>query len=107
MAYDGQVYNDPAGGSDSTIGSQIRTDHYLKKAMIEARRLQYFMPLADVTPMPKNMGKKLKLYHYLPLLDDRNINDQGIDASGVSIANGILYGSSKDIGTIPGQLPLL
>ncbi|WP_207850232.1 N4-gp56 family major capsid protein, partial [Pseudomonas sp. 21_B] len=35
------------------------------------------------------------------------INDQGIDAAGVTIANGNLYGSSKDIGTIPGKLPVL
>ena len=29
------------------------------------------------------MGKKIKRYHYVPLLDDANINDQGLDASGV------------------------
>ena len=57
--------------------------------------------------MPKNMGKSIKRYHYIPLLDDANINDQGIDASGATIANGNLYGSSKDIGTIPGKLPVL
>ena len=77
-----RVYNDPAGGTPSQIGSQVRTDHYVKKALIEARRLQYFMPLADVTSMPKHMGKKIKKYHYLPLLDDANINDQGLDAAG-------------------------
>lgn len=53
------------------------------------------------------MGKTIKKYHYLPLLDDRNINDQGIDASGATIADGNLYGSSKDIGTISGKLPVL
>lgn len=35
------------------------------------------------------------------------MNDQGIDANGVSIVDGNLYGSSKDIGTIEGKLPLL
>jgi N4-gp56 family major capsid protein len=35
--------------------------------------------------MPKNMGKKIKRYHYIPMLDDQNINDQGIDANGVTI----------------------
>jgi N4-gp56 family major capsid protein len=107
MAYDGAIYNDPANGQASTAGSQIRTDKFDKKALIEARKLQYFMPLADVQSMPKNMGKKIKKYHYLPLLDDANINDQGIDAAGTTIADGNLYGSSKDIGTIPGKLPLL
>ncbi len=70
-------------GSNSKIGSQIRTDYYNKKALIEARKEQYFGQLADVTKMPKNMGKTIKQYHYLPLLDDRNINDQGLNASGV------------------------
>ena len=40
-------------------------------------------------------------------MDDRNINDQGIDATGATISNGNLYGSSKDIGTIVGKLPTL
>ena len=81
-----QVYNDPAGGTPSNVGSQFRSDHYVKQALIEARRLQFFMPLSGTTNMPKNMGKKIKKYHYIPLLDDENINDQGIDAAGVVIS---------------------
>jgi len=34
--------------------------------------------------MPKHMGKTIKRFHYLPLLDDANINDQGLDANGAS-----------------------
>jgi len=30
------------------------------------------------------MGKTIKRYHYIPILDDANINDQGIDASGLT-----------------------
>lgn len=102
-----QMYNDPAGGTASTVGNQLATHYYEKRALIEIRKDQYFSQLADTTSMPKNMGKKIKRFHYLPLLDDANINDQGIDASGATIANGNLYGSSKDIGTIPGKLPVL
>jgi N4-gp56 family major capsid protein len=91
----------------STIGSQIQNHYYVKKALVELPKLQYFSQLADVTSMPKNFGKKIKRYHYMPLLDDRNINDQGIDASGATIANGNLYGSSKDVGTISGKMPVL
>ena len=91
----------------SSVGPQINTQYYEKKALIEAQKEQYFTQLADVASMPKNMGKKIKRYHYLPLLDDANINDQGIDAAGTTIANGNLYGSSKDIGTISGKLPAL
>lgn len=100
-------YNDPAGGTPSTIGSQIRTDHFEKKALVENRKEMYFTQLSGVKNMPKNMGKKIRAYHYLPLLDDRNINDQGLDAAGATIADGNLYGSSKDIGTIPGKMPTL
>ena len=91
----------------SSVGPQINTQYYEKKALIEAQKEQYFTQLADVASMPKNMGKKIKRYHYLPLLDDANINDQGIDAAGTTISNGNLYGSSKDIGTISGKLPAL
>jgi N4-gp56 family major capsid protein len=84
-------YNDPAGGDQSTIGNQLRTDYFYKEALIEARKEQYFSQLADVRSMPKNMGKKIKQFHYIPLLDDRNINDQGIDAAGVAITNTVYY----------------
>lgn len=104
-------YNAPINGNQSTIdsnnSSQMETWFYLKKAIVTARREQFFMPLANVTNMPKNFGKTIKVYEYVPLLDDRNINDQGIDASGAQIVNGNLYGSSKDIGNISTKLPLL
>ena len=101
-----QAFNNPPA-APSSVGPQIINEFYQKKALIEAAKEQYFGQLADVTSMPKNMGKKIKRYHYLPLLDDANINDQGIDAAGATIANGNLYGSSKDIGTISGKLPVL
>jgi N4-gp56 family major capsid protein len=104
-------YNAPADGSKSSIdgagSDQMNTFFWLKKALIEARKEQYFSPLASTINMPKNMGKTIKVYEYVPLLDARNINDQGIDAAGVTSANGNLYGSSKDVGTITAKLPLL
>ena len=99
-------YNNP-GTTESTVGSQINTSYYWKMALIEAAKEQYFSPLADVVSMPKNYGKKIKKYHYLPLLDDRNMNDQGLDAAGAVYNNGNLYGSSKDVGTISSKLPTL
>jgi len=103
-------YNEP-GVTESTIegagSSQMNTFFYWRKALIEATKEMYFSPLADVVSMPKNMGKTIKVYHYLPLLDVRNDNDQGIDAAGTTIADGNLYGSSKDVGTITGKIPTL
>lgn len=78
------LYNAP-NASPSSIGTQFRTDYYEKKALIEIAKETYFGQLADVTNMPKNMGKTIKKYHYMPLLDDSNINDQGIDAAGVTL----------------------
>ena len=100
-------YKGGNAASPSTMGNQLQTEYFQKQALIEARKEQYFTQLADATSMPKNMGKKIVRYHYIPLLDDANINDQGIDAAGVTIANGNLYGSSKDVGTISGKLPAL
>jgi N4-gp56 family major capsid protein len=96
-----------APGNLSTMSPQLMDQYFQKQALIEARKLQFFTQLADVTSMPKNMGKKIVKYHYLPLLDDANINDQGLNAAGAVIANGNLYGSSKDIGTISGKMPVL
>lgn len=101
------IYNDPTGGSPSTIGTQFRTDYYDKKALIEARKEQYFMPLSNTDNLPKHFGKKIVKHLYVPLLDDRNVNDQGLDAAGAVYANGNIYGSSKDIGTITSKLPTL
>ena len=107
-------YNAPSqsnGGTASDIdgsgNNQMATFFYLKKAIIQSRKEQYFMPLASVTNMPKNYGKTIKCFEYIPLLDDRNVNDQGIDAAGATIVDGNLYGSSRDIGTITNKLPTL
>ena len=104
-------YNAPADGQKSSIDSsssdQMNTFYWLKKSIVTARKEQYFMPLASVVNMPKNFGKTVKVYEYIPLLDARNINDQGIDATGATISNGNLYGSSKDIGNITSKLPVL
>lgn len=68
-------------GTNSSIGATQFNDFYWqKKALIEIKKEQYFGQMADTVSMPKHMGKKIKQYHYLPLLDDANINDQGIDA---------------------------
>jgi N4-gp56 family major capsid protein len=101
------MYNDPAGGTASTLGSQFNTFKWHKKAIIDAKKEMYFTPLADVMSMPKHYGKTIKVFQYIPLLDDRNVNDQGLDAAGSVSANGNLYGSSRDVGTITSRMPTL
>lgn len=74
-------------GTNSTVGAQFSTYEYKRKALIETAKTEYFSQLGDSESLTKNYGQKIKKYHYLPLLDDRNINDQGLDASGLSTAN--------------------
>ena len=104
-------YNAPIDGQKSSIdgagSDQMNTFFWLKKALIESRKEQFFMPLSSTVNMPKHFGKTIKVFEYVPLLDDRNVNDQGIDATGATIADGNLYGSSRDIGTITNKLPTL
>lgn len=99
------MYNAP-NTNPSTVGTQIRLDYYYRKALVEAAKEQYFGQMADVRSMPKNMGKTIKQYHYLPILDDRNINDQGIDADGVSKATNALNAKTVVKTTVSLQAPL-
>lgn len=105
-----QSYNAPNTTPSSIEGagsSQMNTFFWQRKALVEAKKDMYFTPMADTVSMPKHYGKEIRVYHYMPLLDDRNINDQGIDANGATISNGNLYGSSKDVGAIDSKLPTL
>lgn len=105
------MLNYNAGGTTSDIdgagSGQMNTFFYLRKALMQSRKEQFFSPLASTIGMPKHYGKTIKRYEYVPLLDDRNVNDMGIDAAGAVIADGNLYGSSRDIGTITARLPVL
>ena len=74
-------YNDPTGGKESTVGKQLRDFYYARDAITEVTKEQYFTPLASTTDMPMHYGKRIVRYVYVPLLDDRNINDQGIDGA--------------------------
>lgn len=95
------------GGNTSTIGTQLQDFYYARNAITEVAKEQYFTQLASTTDMPKHYGQRIVRYIYVPLLDDRNKNDQGIDATGAKIENGNLYGSSKDIGKITDKMPVL
>lgn len=102
-----QLYNAPPTTA-STIGSQFNTSYWDRKSLIDAAEQMFFSPLADVRSMPMHYGKELKVYYYVPMLDERNVNDQGIDAAGVTVANGVnMYGGSKDIGLISSKMPTL
>lgn len=102
-----RMYNDPANGKPSSHGPQLVKAYFIKTALEDAVKEQYFTQLASTTDMPKHHGKVIERYVHIPLLDDRNINDQGIDATGKVIKDGNLYGSSKDVGTITAKMPMV
>ena len=99
-----QIYDK---GTTALGANQINQHAYERKALIEAVQESYFGQLADVKNMPKNMGKAIKQYRYIPLIDDRNRGDLGLNAQGVKYANGNIYGSSKDVGLVSNALPVL
>lgn len=104
------VWNDTTKGQvadTGTLKKQLVNDYFKRDALIEVVKEQYFQPLATVTNLAPNNGKYIKQYVFHPLLSDKNINDQGIDATGATYANGNIYGSSKDISTIVGKLPVI
>lgn len=94
-------------GTNSSIGRQNQLFYYDSKVLRELPKAQIFGQLSNTRYQPKNMGKKIKIDLMVPLLDDRNVNDQGIDATGASITDGNLFGSSKDIGKITAKLPAI
>ena len=92
-----RVYND----GDSSVGNQLVNFYYQRKALIEAKKETYFGQLADTFTMPKNYGKTIKRYHYLPILDDANINDQGIDANGATTTVAVTIVVARSDNSIP------
>jgi len=88
------IYNDPVNGLKSSVdvgvpeGEQFNLFKWQRKSLIAIRNRQVFQQLADTSVMPKHHGKTIKKYEYIPILDDRNINDQGLDAAGATLIMG-------------------
>lgn len=111
------LYNDPAGyrtgtATPSTIGPQLVDFMFIKKALAEQAKEIVFSNMSSTIEIPKHTGTAIKRYVDVLMLDDKNINDQGIDAAGQTgqlskNPNGNLYGSSRDIGVIADRLPAL
>ena len=71
--------------TNSTIGVQINDKFWSRAAVIEAKKIKTFSQLGDKLTQPKHYGDTIVKYHELPILDKRNINDQGIDAGGIKM----------------------
>ena len=106
-----QIYGN--GTTTATNGANIRVDALIEKGIRTAKKEIVFEQLCDSRTMPLNMGKTLKVHKTLYILDDVNINDQGLDGvgsvpgAGESNENGNLYGSSRSVVDVTDGLPLL
>jgi N4-gp56 family major capsid protein len=103
-----QVYGN--GTSTSTNGANVRVDALIEKGIRTAKRDIIFEQLCDSRTLPMQHGKTLKVHKTLYILDDANVNDQGLDSTGVKQApnaNGNLYGSSRSVVDVTNGLPLL
>ena len=106
------AYNTGKTGSESTVDNaagnvQIRQEYHNKKAIIETKDEMILGKLSGSTSQPNNMGKEVVKHRYIMLLSDENAGGAGLglDSTGVSYANGNLYGSSRGMGVIAGKLP--
>lgn len=106
-----QVYGD--GVTTSSNGANVRVDALREKAIRAAKKEIIFEQLCDNQTMPLNYGKTLKVHKTLYILDDGNVNDQGLDQDGnvpaVGDANefGNLYGSSRSVVDVSAGMPML
>lgn len=101
------AYNDPRNDKPSSVGPQAKTAYFERRAVKSVEEEMYFSQMGTPVRLPKNTGNTLQCYVEVPILDDRNINDQGIDASGKKIKDGNLYGSSRDIGIVTAKMPVI
>lgn len=85
LMYAGGTTVNPSTISMADGAAQIHTMHWLRKALIDAKKEMFFSQLASVDGMPRHFGKEIVVQHYIPLLDVRNQNDQGIDAAGATL----------------------
>lgn len=87
-----QIYNEGTVANPSSIdatagNAQLSPFYYDRQAIIEANKKAFIGQLSGTRNQPKHMGKTIKKHLIIPMLDDRNINDQGIDAAGVVLDN--------------------
>lgn len=110
------IYNNPyseSGGVPDKLSSispdqQLVLDKILYNAIVERMPKMFFTRMASTIGQPKHAGKRIKLSRYFPIIDDRNVSDQGIDATGtVDPSFAKLYGDSRDISTVMAKLPSL
>ena len=86
----------PASADNSTIGRQINDKFWSRAAVIEAKKVKTFSQMGEKLTQKQHFGDTIVKYHELPILDKRNINDQGIDAGGLKMITTAFYAYQAD-----------
>ena len=92
-----QLYNQ--GGENpftSSAGPQLNDFSFSRFAVIEAAKKKVFSQSGAQRKQQLHFGTKIKKYRKYPILDDRNINDQGVDGAGVKMTAGMWYAYTAD-----------
>ena len=98
------IYGD---GKHGSMGPDVITEALDRKVITEVAYKMVFSQFGSTTKLPMNSGKAISKTVILPIMDERNINDQGIDANGVTIENGNLLASSKDLNAMASYMPVV
>ena len=80
MAHSQPISYGDSTGTQSSVAPQTIPFYYYRNALKVIRKKRFFSPLASIISLPKYWGKTIKRDRLIGVLDDRNINDQGIDA---------------------------
>lgn len=105
------MYNDPQGLNGPAVESSVGPQLFQRAMNVKLARERVphlrFSLLSGTRTLDKHNGKQISATYYYPLLDPRNINDQGINSEGVQTKHGNLYQGSRSIPDIVGQKPVL
>jgi N4-gp56 family major capsid protein len=82
--YNGSVYGN---GSNSTNGANNQLFYLDRKAIEVALNDLIFARFIDARSIPQKTGKQFRVKRWNYILDDRNVNNQGLDAEGNVIGN--------------------
>lgn len=85
MAYTGNIYGN--GTTTATNGSNVRTDFYDRAAIQVAVDELIYGKFVDSKTQKRNSGKTFRISRFHHILDDANVNNQGLDGSGNVIGN--------------------
>ena len=83
-------------GGNPSRGPML-TDFDLSRIVIrESRRSNIFSQMSKYVNMKRGHGDTFKKERKFPVLHEKNINEQGVDASGLKLANGKWYSYDAD-----------